>query len=510
MGKDTKPIVEMKKIGKTFGKVRVLENIDFDIYPGEVHVLAGENGAGKSTLINILSGVHTDYEGEICMNGQQIKPASPADANRLGISVIHQELSIIPFISITENLFLGRNLKNKAGLVKSEEQTRIAKELLKDIGVDIDVNKKAEHFSVSIQQLVEICKATSINAKVIVMDEPSSALNQKDVQQLFRIVEKLKAENYGIVYITHKMEEIERLADRVTVLRDGKLVGTSLEKDLPTKELIRWMVGREVTMKNYREGKKPGDELFRIEHLTMTDPSVSGKKIIDDVSLYVRSGEVLGIEALQGAGASELLQSIFGVYNRRMYEKMTLEGREINISNPKESIDNNVCLLTNDRKGNGCVAYMNIVDNVLLPTLRRFANHGLRNVKKEKETVMKIGKELNFRIPSYESPMTDLSGGNQQKVILGKWMVAKPKVMLLDEPTKGIDIGAKEEIYNLINSMTDQGIAVILITSEMPELMALSDRIVVMHRGRITAEFEGNKVSAEELLEAAMGKEEKQ
>ncbi len=510
MADKTIPIIEMKKIGKCFGKVRVLENIDFNVYPGEVHVLAGENGAGKSTLINILSGVHTEYEGEIYLESKKIRPSSPADANRLGISVIHQELSIIPYISVTENLFLGRNMVDGAGFVNAKKQSGIAKQSLADIGINIDVDKNAENYSVSIQQLIELCKATSINAKVIVMDEPSSALNHKDVQQLFRIVEKLKNEGYGIVYITHKMEEIERLADRITVLRDGKEVGTALAKDLPMSEMIKWMVGREVTTKNYREGKTPGEELFSVEHLTMMDPSVAGKKIVDDVSLHVCRGEVLGIEALQGAGASELLQSIFGFYNQQMSRKMVLEGREIKIASPKQAIENNVCLLTSDRKGNGCVAFMNVIDNVLMPTLRRITKYGMRDIKKEHDTVLQVGKNLNFKVPSYESPMTDLSGGNQQKVIFGKWLVAKPKVMLLDEPTKGIDVGAKEEIYNLINDMTDQGISVILITSEMPELMAMSDRIIVMHRGRITAEFKGGQVTAEELLEAAMGKEEKQ
>jgi len=508
MPEEKKPIVEMKDIGKSFGKVRVLGNVNFDIYPGEVHVLAGENGAGKSTLIKILSGVHADYEGVICMEGKEIHPKSPSEANNLGISVIHQELSVIQPLSVTENLFIGRN-KTKCGFVLKKEQEKAAKKALLDIGIDIDVTKAAEYYAVSIQQLIEICKAISLNAKVIVMDEPSSALNHNDVQQLFKIIEKLKANGCGIVYITHKMEEIERLADRITVLRDGKLVGTAMAKELPTHELIKWMVGREVTMKKYREDARPGGECFRVEDVTVYDRAVEGKKLVDNVSLSVREGEVLGIEGLQGSGASELLQAIFGIYNKKLYKRMVLEGKEVSISNPKEAIENKVCLLTSDRKVNGYIPYMSIVDNALMPTLRNFAKNGWRNEKKEKEIVMKVGKELNFKVPSYGSPMIDLSGGNQQKVIFGKWLIANPKIMLLDEPTKGIDIGAKEEIYYLINSLTKQGIAVVLITSEMPELMSLSDRIVVMHRGKITAEYQSNKVTAEELLEAAMGKEEK-
>ncbi len=501
-----KPIVQMKGIGKLFGPVRVLEGVDFDIYPGEVHVLAGENGAGKSTLIKILSGIHLEYEGEMLLDGMPFKPNGPIDAKNSGISVIHQELSIIGSMSVASNMFVGNNIM-KHGLVDVKAQNEKAKEELLKMDIDIDVTKNAEEFSFSLQQLMEICKATSTNAKVIIMDEPSSALNSHDVEQLFSIIAKLKEKGCGIVYISHKMEEIERLADRITVLRDGKLVGSDIKANVPQSKMIKWMVGREIIMHNYRTDAHPGEVCFSVKGINVYDPEVKGKKLVDNVSFEVRKGEVLGVEGLQGSGASEMLQSIFGVYNKKCYDTMTLDGKEIIISNPIQAIENGIGLITNDRKGNGIEPYMDIVDNTMLAAFPKFIKKGLRDKKAERRETEEIAKKLNYKIPSFESMITDLSGGNQQKVLVGKWLKTNPRILLLDEPTKGIDVGAKEEIYKLINSLTEEGISVVLITSEMPEMLSLSDRIIVLHRGKITAEFAGNNVTQEELLEAAMGRE---
>ena len=499
------PIVQMKGIGKKFGPVRVLENVDFDIYPGEVHVLAGENGAGKSTLIKILSGVHTSYEGEIWFNGQKIAPSSPIEANNIGISVIHQELSLIPSMSVVDNMFLGRT-KSKAGIVQDAAQKEQAKKLLENIDININVEELIEDFPISIRQLIEISKALSLNAKVIVMDEPSSALNTQGAEKLFKLIDKLKTQQCGIVYISHRMEEIERLADRITVLRDGKLIDSRLAADMPLPKLINLMVGREINDQIHRETIEFGSEKMLVENVTIHKPGGQGIKLVDDVSFSIKTGEILGIAGLQGSGASELLVGLFGGYERSVARNILLNGKKIENRSPKTSIKNKVALLTNDRKATGLVLPMSITDNVCLAGLRELAKNGWRNQNTEKEAALKLGQRLHFRVPSYETEVENLSGGNQQKVAVAKWLQVFPEVLLLDEPTKGIDVGSKHEIYHLMNELTKTGISIVLITSEMPELLALSDRIIVMHRGKITAEFSKSEANAENVLEAAMGK----
>ncbi len=499
------PIVQMKKIGKKFGNVRVLENVDFDIYPGEVHVLAGENGAGKTTLIKILTGIHTSYEGDIWFEGKQIHPNSPIEANAAGISVIHQELTLIPSMSVVNNLFLGR-IQTKAGFVQDEEQIKKAEQLLENVGIKVDTRKLVEDLPISMRQLIEISRAISLNAKVIIMDEPSSALNAQDAERLFKLIDKLKSEGQGIVYITHRMEEIERLADRITVLRDGKFILTDKADNLPTHKLINAMVGREIDDQIKRDGNtRLGEVKFQVENATVYDRGGHNKKLVDGVSLSVRSGEVLGIAGLQGSGASELVMGIFGGYERPVAERMILNGKDLRIQSPKQAIDQGLALLTNDRKVNGLITSMSVIDNICMADLKSFLSYGWRNSKKELTAAMQHGKRLNLRVPSYESEVNVLSGGNQQKVVLAKWLQTNPEVILLDEPTRGVDVGAKHEIYLLIDQLTKTGISILLITSEMPELLALSDRIIVMHRGKVTAEYQKSDATAENVLEAAMG-----
>ncbi|NMB55712.1 MAG: sugar ABC transporter ATP-binding protein [Leptolinea sp.] len=499
------PIVQMKNIGKKFGNVRVLEDVDFSIYPGEVHVLAGENGAGKTTLIKILGGVHTSFEGEIFYEGRLIHPDSPIDANNIGISVIHQELTLVPCLSVIENLFMGRT-KTRAGFVLDREQEEKARQLLKNVGIDLDVKKLVEDLPISMRQLIEISRAVSLNARVIIMDEPSSALNTQDAEHLFKLIDRLKAEGRGIVYISHRMEEIERLADRITVLRDGKLIVTDMAANLPTHKLINAMVGREINEQIKRDGLTvPGEEKFRVENATVYTYGGTTQKMVDSVSLSVRAGEVVGLAGLQGSGSSELLMGIFGGYERPVAERIILNGKELKINSPKDAIDQGVVLLTNDRKATGLVLPMSVIDNICIADLKHFTKRGWRDARKMAESAMRLGKRLNLRVPSYESELTVLSGGNQQKVVLAKWLQTNPQVILLDEPTRGVDVGSKHEIYALIDELTKTGISILLITSEMPELLALSDRIVVMHRGRVTAEFTREEANAENVLEAAMG-----
>jgi len=498
------PIVSMRGIGKIFGKVRVLENIDFDIHPGEVHILAGENGAGKSTLIKILSGVYSSSKGTILMNGDGINPHTPLEANSLGISVIHQELSLVPSMSIKDNLFLGRP-HTRAGFILDKEHHKQAFAILSDMGIHIDINEKIENIPISIQQLIEIAKAISINAKVIIMDEPSSALNAKDVEILFSLIDKLKIQGAGIVYISHRMEEIERLADRITVLRDGKLIGTALAEDLPISQLINWMVGRDLTGQIPRPDTSTGIEKLKIQNLTVN--SRAGKKTVENVSFSVDAGEILGISGLQGSGASELLMGIFGGYKTKTANRLFLNGEEVVIKSPADAIKKHIALLTNDRKATGLVLPMSLTANFCMAGMKELTKWGWRSSTKENLSAKKYGTELSIRAHSYDMEVNMLSGGNQQKVAIGKWMLTLPEILLLDEPTRGIDIGAKHEIYQLMNEWTKKGISILLITSEMPELLAMSDRILVMHRGAITAEYMRNEFNAEKILESAMGKE---
>ncbi len=506
MNNVVEPIVQMKQIGKKFGPVRVLENVDFNIFPGEVHVLAGENGAGKSTLIKILAGVHTSYEGEMYFNGQPIRPASPIDARYIGIAVIHQELALIPSMSIANNLFLGRTI-TKAGIVQDAEQLRQSQKILDEFKIDVDAGELIERLPVSIRQLVEIAHAISTDAKVIIMDEPSSALNAHDAETLFRLIDKLKTENRGIVYISHRMEEIERLAERITVLRDGKLIHTDLAKNIPIPTLINMMVGREIKNQIKREFRTTAtDKKFEVNNLTLLEKTDKRKKLVDDVSFYIRPGEVLGVAGLRGSGASEMMMSIFGGYGLCSATSIRLNNNEVVVKKPQDAIDRGIVLLTNDRKMTGLVLKMTLSDNICLADRKKLSKNGWREIQKEKQATADQDKLMNFHAKSYEMYVEYLSGGNQQKVAFGKWLQTEPQVMLLDEPTKGVDVGAKNEIYQLIDKLTKTGLSILLITSELPELLALSDRIIVLHRGKLTAEYPKEQFSAEKILEAEMGK----
>lgn len=501
------PLVRMERIGKCFGPVRVLEAVDFELRSGEVHVLAGENGAGKSTLIKILAGVHTDFEGTIQIAGRRVRPGSPQAAAALGVAVIHQELSLVPSMSVADNLFLGRPI-TAGGFVRQRAQRCGAERTLKDLGVEIDVARRVEEFPIGTQQLIEIAKALAHDARLIVMDEPTSALSAPEVEQLFEQIGRLKPRGCGVVYITHKMEEIERIADRITVLRDGRLVGTAAAADLPPPMLVRWMVGREISQQFPRHATAPGEERLRVENLVVPDPRRAGRRLVDGVSLSVRAGEILGIGGLQGSGASRLMHGLFDGRRERSSGRVWIDGQPFQAGTPRQAIDRGLALLTNDRKATGLVLPMSIVANSTLADLGRLtAPLGWRRPALERKAAETSAKALALRSPSLEMPAAALSGGNQQKVALAKWLQVEPKVLLLDEPTRGIDVGAKHEVYERLNEWTSRGIAIILITSEMPELLAMSDRIIVMHRGRVTAELAGNEATADRVLAAAMGHE---
>jgi len=498
------PLVEMTGITKRFGKNTVLEDVSLELRAGEVHVLGGENGAGKSTLIKILAGVHTEFGGQIRLHGEEVRPRSPLHSNELGVAVIHQELSLIGPMSVADNIFLGRT-KAKGGFVCYQDQQREAAHWLQRLGLDIDARRPVEQFSIAMQQCIEIAKALSQNAKAIVMDEPTSALSEPDVERLFELIGQLKREGCGIIYITHKMEEIERIADRITVLRDGKRVGTAPAAELPPQALIQWMVGRELSEQFPRHASRLGNTRLELRDFCVYPRGRSAAVAVRGASLSVRAGEIVGIGGLQGSGASELLLGIFGAFGDQTTGQMLVDGREVNVTSPRQAIDAGLALLTNDRKETGLVLALSIIANIVLASLPKLSRGGWRSASAERRVAEARSHALRLRAASLDMPVAALSGGNQQKVAIAKWLETKPRVLLLDEPTRGVDVSAKREIYELMNRLTEEGLAILLITSEMPELLALSDRVIVMHRGGMMAEMTRDEATPHTVLAAAMG-----
>lgn len=502
-------LLRMANISKDFGRTPVLKDVQLELQSGEVHVLAGENGAGKSTLIKILAGIHTDFNGTIHINGREVRPKNPLDANHLGIAVIHQELSLIDSLSVADNIFLGRT-PTRHGFVLKAVQQKLAAQAVQQLGLEIDTRRKVGEFTIAVRQLIEIAKALSQNAKIIVMDEPTSALNAPEVERLFALIKALKSRGCGIIYITHKMEEIARIADRITVLRDGRWIGMALANELPVPKLIQWMIGREVAEASpggagraVRPAGQAERPRLRVENLSVFPQGFSKKPAVENISFSARSGEILGIAGLQGSGASELFHGLFGDIKTR--GEIYLDGTKVSLASPKKAIEAGVALLTNDRKATGLVLSLSIIANTTLAALRELSPLGWRQPIRELTAAKAIMASMNLRAASLNLEVGFLSGGNQQKVAIAKWLQTRPRLLLLDEPTRGIDIGAKQEIYQLMREWAGQGIAILLITSEMPELLTLSDRILVMHRGHCTAQFSRQDATPEKILAAAMG-----
>jgi ribose transport system ATP-binding protein len=497
-------MLEMDHIGKSFLGVRVLDDVRFDLVPGEVHVVAGENGAGKSTLMKILAGVHREYDGEILLDGHPIRFRSPQDATVHGIAVIYQELSLIRSMSVLDNLFLGRE-EGRGWFLHRRAEAGKALEIFRQLDLRIDLGRSVGEYPLAIQQMMEIAKALVCNARVIIMDEPTSALTEVEAVKLFQMIRILRSRGCAIVYISHKMEEIYDLADRITVLRDGKWIGTAETSQLPRDALIRWMVGREITQQFPERRTKPGDERLSLRSFCVPDPTGTRQWSVQNVNLSLRAGEIVGVAGLQGSGNSDLLMGLFGAFGRRVCGDVLLDGRPFDVSSPRRSIRQGLALLTNDRKEMGLVPDMSVCRNITLPSLRRFSRGGWMNRRTEKRAAEGHRMALAIRCASLDQPAHALSGGNQQKVILAKWIQTRPKVLLLDEPTRGVDVGAKQDIYEWMNRWTSEGIAILLITSEMSELLAMSDRMVVLHRGRIAGEFARAEASQNLILKSAMG-----
>jgi ABC-type sugar transport system ATPase subunit len=524
------PHVRLTNVTKSYGPATVLKGVSMDILPGEVHVLAGENGAGKSTLMKVLGGIVTDYEGAVEIGGENVRLRSPQDAARRGVSIIHQELSLVPTMSVMDNLFLGE-MPTKGGFVQRRDMADAARNALAKVGLDTPIDTPMERLPIATQQLVEVAKALRHKGRVVVMDEPTSALNVQEAERLFGLIAELKAQGVGIVYISHKMDEIERLADRITVLRDGEWVATKPASELSVPELVRLMVGdkglREPLSSSGERGRGGGEDLatateaayegkpvrqssasveasgpaaLEVENVTVDQ---NGRRIVDGAGLTVRAGEVVGLAGLEGSGNSALLLAIFGAFGR-VSGTVKIEGKPIAIRNPKDAIRHRIALLTSDRKTTGLVLPMSITGNTTLASLPSVSKGGWRSDRRERVVAEKAQKDLSIRAASLDLPVSSLSGGNQQKVALAKWIETDPKVLLLDEPTRGIDINAKREIYALIDGWKAQGMAIVVITSELPELLLLADRILVMHRGHVVAEMTRSEATADRVVHAAM------
>jgi len=496
-------MLEIRSVSKSFSGIRVLHNVSFSIKPGEIHALMGENGAGKSTLMKILSGVYHDYEGTLLLDGQPLLLHSPTDAQRHGIAIIHQELSLIPELSVAENVFLGHEPKTPWGLLDRARMTRDTAALLQRLQVGLSPGRLVRDLRVGEQQIVEVAKALAPGARLLILDEPTSALSGPEIRHLFSVLAALKAQGVTMIYVSHKLEEIFALTDRITVLRDGEHVGTRDTGETTPAELIRMMVGRPVDDLFPKEEAQQGEEVLRVEGLSLRAGAERGRGL-HHVSFSLRRGEILGVAGLMGAGRTELLETLFGVPERaRVSGRIQVDGREIRPASPHEAITAGLALVTEDRKNQSLVMTFSVRQNVTLIALEKFERCGLIQCADEAAAVQNSISELHIKTADLETPVSALSGGNQQKVVLAKCLLAEPKVLLLDEPTRGIDVGAKAEIYALISQLARQGAGILMASSELPELLAMCDRILVLCEGRLTATLTRADATQERIMEAA-------
>ena len=494
------PLIELRKVSKFFPGVIALNKADLKLYTGEVHGLMGENGAGKSTLIKLLTGAYKPDEGEMLLDGQPLKVNGPKDAMNMGLTAIYQELNVIPKLTVWENIFLGRELRNKKGLLDIPQMKERAKELLQQLRQNIDVDEKVENLGMGHQQMVEICKALVLESRLIIMDEPTSSLSAGETEELLRTARELRDRGMAIVFISHHMDEIFRICDRLTVLRDGCVIQSMLAKDTNTENLIKLMVGRDINQQFPKIVAAKKEELLRIEDFTSEDGSFK------DISFSVCGGEVLGFAGLVGAGRTEVMRAIFGA-DARKTGKVYVKGKEADIRSPKAAISYGIAFLTEDRKGEGLVLSNTVGFNINLSTFEKskrgllLNNALLRNKAKNDIT------QLRIKTPSINTTVRGLSGGNQQKVVIAKWLETNADIFIMDEPTRGLDVGAKLEVYNIINNLVSEGKAVIMVSSELPEVMGMSDRIIVMHEGYMAGEFKRDEVEREAIMMAASGGE---
>jgi len=492
-------VLEMKHIDKSFFGVKILDAVDLHVKPGEVHALIGENGAGKSSLMKILMGIYELDAGEIILNGEKVKFHNPKEALDHGVSMIHQELTPVLDMEVSENIFLGREIKHaNAGLmslVDKKEQREQTASLFSKLGIDINPRLLMRDLSVAQIQLVEIVKAISLSAKIVIMDEPTSAITDKEIETLFEQISRLKNEGVAIIYISHKMDEIFRIADRITVLRDGHLICTDDANKLNKDQLIMMMVGREITEFFPKQTVEPDDVVLEVKNFCQ-------KKKFQDINFSLRAGEIVGVAGLVGAGRSELVECIFGITHPTSGE-IYLRGKKVNIRHPKDAIQNKIALVTEDRKYTGLNLKATVEHNISLVGINNLASYGVINRKNEAVAAEEQIEKMKIKVFSRKSMITSLSGGNQQKVVLSKWLLTEPDIIILDEPTRGIDVGAKRDIYLFMGELAKAGKAILMISSEIPELLGLSDRILVIAAGRLTGELKRNEFSQENIMRLA-------
>ena len=489
--------IEMKGINKSFGSNQVLKDAGFYLADGEVHALMGENGAGKSTLMKILTGVYDRDAGTVLVDGKEVHYKTPQEAEKAGIVFIYQEINSLFDLTVEENLFMGKEITKGFGICDKKAMRAQAQEIMDRMGVNIPVDAVMSDLSVGQQQMVEICKALMVDAKVLIMDEPTAALTQRETENLFKVVNSLREKGVSIVYISHRMEEIFELCDRITILRDGSYIGTEYIKDITMDDIVQMMIGREIGERYPARDVQIGEEVLRVEGLTH-------HKLFKDVNFSVRAGEVLGVSGLMGAGRTEIMQAIFG--NLPIVSgKVFIDDKEVSIKNPRQAIAAGIGFITEDRKTEGLLLEKSIAENIEIANLGKVSSKSVLTRSKGAALVKRGIEEFRIKCFGPEHECGNLSGGNQQKVVLAKWIYTDPKILILDEPTRGVDIGAKKEIYSVINDMAAKGVAVIMVSSELPEVLGMSDRIMVVHEGHVTGIIDGATADQAKVMTLATG-----
>lgn len=491
--------INMVGICKSFGSNKVLGGVNLHIRPGEIHALMGENGAGKSTLMNILTGIHKADEGTILVDGKEAVFRNNKDAENHGVAFIHQELNIWPNLTILENLFPTNKPKNRFGLIDFKKMRALAEEKCREIGIELPLDEVAENCSVGQQQMTEIIRSLMLDAKTVIMDEPTAALTERETDCLFDVMKQLKAKGVSIIYISHRMEEVFSNCDTITVMRDGQTISSRPTEETNMDQIVGDMVGRVMSEYYPARTNVPGDEIFRVEHFTQPG-------VFEDISFGVRKGEIFGVAGLMGAGRTEIMRAIFGV-DPHKEGKIYLQGKEITIRNPRDAIKEGFGFITENRKTEGLILDFSIEKNITLPSERHLAKGQVLDSSKEFSFAEELSKKLGVKAQTIELPVSALSGGNQQKVVIAKWVGMKPKLLILDEPTRGIDIGAKKDIYDLMNELTAQGVSIIMVSSELPEVIGMSDRIMVIHEGHVAGIVDHKDATQTRIMTLATGGE---
>ena len=489
--------VEMKGIDKSFGTNQVLKNVEFSLRDGEIHALMGENGSGKSTMMKILTGVYTRDAGKVFVDGKEVVYNNPQEAEKAGIVFIYQELNVLFDMTVEENMFMGKEIVGPFGICDKAAMRKQAQDVMDKLGVNIPVDAVMSDLSVGQQQMVEIAKALMVDAKVLIMDEPTAALTQSETRTLFEVVKGLRAKGVSIVYISHRMEELFELCDRISILRDGEYVGTRDMKTVTMEEIVQMMIGREIGERFPKREHKIGEEIFRVENL-------NHPKLFKDVNFNVRAGEVLGVAGLMGAGRTEIMHAIFGNMPN-VTGKVFIDGKEVSIANPRQAIQAGIGFITEDRKVEGLLLEKSICENIEIANLDRISESNVVSFAKSNELAQAGIDDFKIRCFGTDHECVNLSGGNQQKVVLAKWIYTNPKILILDEPTRGVDIGAKKEIYNVINDMAAKGVAVIMVSSELPEVLGMADRVMVIHDGQVAGIIDGAEADQQKVMTLATG-----